>query len=56
MEPFVQRIIAGGLGLVAGLWIAALLEPGPGPWLLGPVLILGGVAGLASGIAGPIEY
>ncbi len=56
MEAFVQRIIAGGIALVAGLWIATLLEPGVGPWLLGPVLIVAGLAGLGTGIARPIEY
>jgi hypothetical protein len=55
MEPFVQRIVAGGLALVAGLWLAAGVDPGAGPWLLGPLLVFGGGASLLSGIARPLD-
>lgn len=55
VEPFVRRIVAGGLSVLAGLWTVTLLEPGSTAWLLGPVLLFGGVASLASGIARPLD-
>jgi hypothetical protein len=56
MERFVQFVVAGGLALVAGLWLAALTPLWSGPWLAGAVLSLGGVAGLAVGIGAEIEW
>ena len=56
VEPFVRRIVAGGLALVAGLWVLALLDPGSAPWFLGPVLVFGGGASLLSGIARPLPW
>lgn len=53
MEPFVQKITAGGLVLVAGLWIATL---GDGPWTgLGWGLVVLGLAGLGWGIGTKID-
>lgn len=54
MEVFLQRIVAGGLALVAGLWVAATLDPSTWPWLLGPLLVFGGGASLLAGIARPL--
>lgn len=56
MERFVRLIVAGGLALVAGLWLVALLERGSLPWLAGVVLALVGIAGLARGIESEIRY
>lgn len=56
MERFVRLVVAGGLALVAGLWVAsAFAAPSP-PWLAGVALALAGVGGLASGIRTRIEY
>lgn len=56
MERFVRLIVAGGLGLVAGLWMATLARPWSPPWLLGVGLIVLGVAGLARGIWSQVDY
>ncbi len=50
MERFVQAITGGGLSLVAGLWLVTLFEAGALLFLLGLVLVLFGVGGLAGGI------
>lgn len=55
MERFVQHIVAGGLLLVAGLWVTAILEPGVDLWLLGPLLVIAGGASLLAGIAEPLD-
>lgn len=56
MERFVRFIVAGGIALVAGLWLVALLERGSLPWLAGVALAVVGIAGLAWGIASEIRY
>ena len=56
VEPFVRRIVAGGLAVLAGLWALALLESGSAAWLVGPVLVFAGVASLAAGIARPLDW
>ena len=56
VEPFVERIVVGGLAVVSGLWIVELVDPGVGLWLLGPMLVFGGGASLVSGIAAPLEW
>ena len=56
MERFVQYIVAGGLALVAGLWVAHLFEWGSNAWILGAVLVALGTGGLGVGIASEIEY
>lgn len=56
VEPFVRRIVAGGLAVIAGLWTVTLLEPGSAAWLVGPVLLFGGVASLVAGIARPLVW
>lgn len=54
MEPFVRRIVVGGVALVAGLWSLASLDPAVGVWLIGPILVFGGVTSLLAGIAQPL--
>jgi len=44
MERFARLIVAGGLALVCGLWIAMLAEAWTAAWLLGV-----GVAALGAG-------
>lgn len=55
MEPFVQRIMAGGLSLVAGLWLVVSLDLDAVGWLLGLLLVIGGGASLLAGIARPLD-
>ena len=50
MERFVTLVIAGGLGLVAGLWTLHLSARWSSSWLVGVALVVAGVAGLAAGI------
>ena len=50
VERFVRAITAGGLALVAGLWIATYLPRWSLPWVLGAGLVLVGVGALAGGI------
>lgn len=56
MERFVQSIVAGGISLVAGLWLLTLLDAWTTGWLLGVGLALVGTAGLAGGIWTEIDY
>lgn len=56
MERFVQLIVAGGIALVAGLWLVRLLEAWSPPWLAGATLVVLGVLGLASGIRSEVDY
>lgn len=55
MERFVGLIVAGGLALVAGLWLLALLESGAAGWVLGLALTVLGTAVLGVGIASELE-
>lgn len=55
-ERFVWFVVAGGLALVAGLWLATLFAAGSPGWVLGVVLAVGGVAGLAAGIRMELVY
>ncbi len=50
MERFAQAITAGGVALVAGLWLAALFTWASTAWLAGVVLAALGTAALAWGI------
>lgn len=50
VERFVQLVVAGGLALLAGLWLWAVFAPATPGRLLGTVLALAGVAGLTAGI------
>jgi dipeptide/tripeptide permease len=56
VERFAQRIVAGGLALVVGLWAVHLSEWGSNSWMLGVVLVGLGMGGLGAGIASEIEY
>jgi len=55
MERFVALIVAGGLAVVAGLWVVTLLETWSSPWLLGITLVVLGAAGLGTGIRSRIR-
>jgi len=55
VEGFVRRIVAGGVALVAGLWVATLAAPWSLPWLLGVAVTLAGISALAAGIRAEIE-
>ncbi|MBV0924468.1 hypothetical protein KTS45_09680 [Halomicroarcula limicola] len=55
MERFVRLVVAGGLALVAGLWIATLAVPQTPGWVAGVALAVAGVAGLAAGIGREIR-
>ncbi|MFB6083385.1 MAG: hypothetical protein ABEJ94_03985 [Halorientalis sp.] len=50
VERFVQAVVAGGLALVAGLWLTEVFARGSPPWLAGLGLVAVGLAGLAWGI------
>ncbi len=56
MEQFVQRLGAGGLALVAGLWLTALVPSRSGAWLAGVAAAGLGVVALSGGIYSQIEY
>lgn len=49
-------IVAGGLALVAGLWLVVALARWSLPWSLGVALALVGVAALAGGIWDEVDY
>jgi uncharacterized membrane protein HdeD (DUF308 family) len=55
MERFVTLVLAGGLGLVAGLWTLRLSTRWSPAWLVGVVLVVAGAAGLAGGIRRELE-
>jgi len=55
MERFVQIIVAGGLALVAGLWLRQIADPTSQAWLAGVALALVGVVALGVGISSQIE-
>jgi hypothetical protein len=56
VEGFVVRIVAGGLALVAGLWLLILATRWSPSWLLGVALAVIGTVALGSGIWSEIEY
>lgn len=56
MERFARAIVGGGLALVAGLWIVALVAARSLPWAVGVALVLVGVVGLAGGIRDAVDY
>ena len=51
-----KAIVAGGVALVAGLWMATYLPAWSPLWLAGAVLALVGVASLAGGIWVELGY
>ena len=55
MERFVRLVVAGGLGLVAGLWTVRLSARWSPAWLVGVALVVAGAAGLAAGIGRELE-
>lgn len=54
-ERFARFIVAGGLALVAGLWLTTLFPVGTGPWLVGAALVAIGTGALSYGIWLPVE-
>lgn len=50
MERFARLVVAGGVGLVAGLWVTALAPPGSPAWLGGAGLALAATVALGAGI------
>lgn len=55
MERFTRLIVAGGIVMIAGLWVAALLEAWSAAWAAGTVLALLGAGAIAAGINSEIE-
>lgn len=55
MEPFVRLIVAGGVVLIVGLWLAVLFEAGSIAWAAGVALAVLGTGSLAAGIGSEIE-
>jgi hypothetical protein len=55
VEAFARRVVAGGLALVAGLWLVDLgARPGP-VWIGGLTLALFGIVALATGIWSQVD-
>ncbi len=55
MERFVQLIVGGGVLLIGALRLAALVEYGSTPWLIGVALALLGTGAVFAGIARELE-
>jgi dipeptide/tripeptide permease len=55
MGRFVRLLVAGGVVLVAGLWLVALSESASVLWLIGLALATLGTGGLGAGIASELE-
>jgi len=56
MERFVQGLLAGGLALVAGLWLTTLVPSGSRAWLAGVAAAALGVVALGGSIYSQIDY
>jgi hypothetical protein len=55
MERFVIAIVAGGIALVAGLWLVTLFEPFSAVWTVGAFLVVLGASALGAGIWSEVE-
>jgi type IV secretory pathway VirB2 component (pilin) len=55
MERFVIAIVAGGIALVAGLWLVTLFEPFRAVWTVGAFLVVLGASALGAGIWSEVE-
>jgi len=55
MERFARLIVAGGLALVAGLWIALLAEAWTATWLLGVAVAALGAGANVTGFVSELE-
>jgi len=55
MKRFARLIVAGGLALAAGLWIAALAEAWTVAWLLGVGVAAIGAGANVVGFVGELE-
>jgi len=56
IERFFRLVVAGGVALVAGLWIVRLFEWGTAPSLAGALVALLGASALVVGIASEVEH
>lgn len=56
VEWFVRLIVAGGITLVAGLWIAALSTRWSPVWIGGGLLAVIGLAALGRGLWSEVSY
>jgi len=56
MERFVMLLVAGGLALVAGLWLATLGDGGTAAWVSGVILAALGSLSLAAGMGQEIAF
>lgn len=61
MERFVELVVAGGVALVAGLWLAELSgalagRAGSLTLVLGAVLALSGTVAVAAGLRSEVEW
>jgi hypothetical protein len=55
MERFVTLLVAGGVSLVAGLWLVTLFGTFSTAWWVGALLIALGLAGLGVGIGSQVD-
>ncbi|GAA0679796.1 hypothetical protein [Natronoarchaeum mannanilyticum] len=55
MERFARLIVAGGLALVGGLWIAMLADAWTPAWLLGVGVAALGAGANVAGFVGELE-
>jgi hypothetical protein len=55
MERFVQYVVAGGVAMVVGLWVAVLAARFSAPWAVGVALALAGATAQAWGIRSRVE-
>lgn len=55
MERFVELVVAGGLVLVAGLWLWVLSPAGSPAWVASIVLAVAGTGVVLSGIWGELD-
>lgn len=55
MERFARLIVAGGIALVGGLWIAMLAEVGTAAWLVGVVAAALGAGANVAGFVTELE-
>ena len=51
MERSIQLLVAGGIALVAGLWVLHLVPTATAGWSVGAALALSGALAIAVGIA-----
>lgn len=55
MERFAEAIVAGGVALVAGLWVLEFQPGGSAGWYGGAAVALAGASAIAAGIRMEID-